>query len=119
LKERPTLKLAILSNKPDVFTKKVAEHFFYKIFDYALGLEGKNRKPSIFGVDKICEKLGTNKTGMLLIGDSQLDVLTAKNSEIKFVAALWGYQKKNVLQKAGATVFIERPEQLLGILHIM
>lgn len=61
----------------------------------------------------ICRTLGAAPSETLFIGDSDVDVETAKNAGIRCIGCSWGYRDKSVLEQAGADVIIDRPDQLV------
>ena len=111
------LKTAIVSNKIQFAVEKLDEIYFKGLIDVAAGVEeGKPTKPDAYMVDKIISKLGTDKKKVLYVGDSQVDVQTAKNAGLNMVTVLWGFRDKDELIEAGATHFIEKPMELLKFL---
>lgn len=109
------IKLAILSNKAQEMTLKFYNEFLKDYsFDYVLGnINGAPLKPDPYGAEKILEMLNVKKQYTLLTGDGETDVLTAKNAAISSLSALWGFRSKAELQNAGATVFVEKPIEIL------
>lgn len=92
-------KMAILSNKFDHFTKQMAKDYnIDKFFDVVLGAtENIKKKPSSEPINYILEKTGIQKEFAMMIGDSEQDILTAKNSGIKSTAVTYGYRSKEQL----------------------
>ncbi len=103
-------KLAVLSNKPDEFTKALIGRFFPKKFDAVLG-SGENtpRKPDPTGELSIISGLGLSTEQCIHIGDSDTDVATAHNAGLKCIGCTWGYRSKSVLEAAGADLIVENP----------
>jgi phosphoglycolate phosphatase len=62
------------------------------------------------------EKLGVQKAESVYVGDSEVDVLTAKNSGLECVAVTWGFRDKELLEREGAKYIISSPDQLLPLL---
>lgn len=103
LKKRNIL-FAVNSNKPDAFTKKIVtalmpEHDFSVICGKRDEFE---RKPSPDGANYIMDTLSVSKEETLYIGDSNVDVLTAKNAGISFCGVSWGFRGEAELRNAGA-----------------
>lgn len=112
------IKTAVVSNKPDAAVKILCKELFDGCFDYSLGeLEGVNRKPDRAMVDMAIEALGVDTSEAIYIGDSEIDLLTAKNSEMPCVAVTWGFRGRAFLEKHGAKNIIDRPEEILRILE--
>ncbi len=110
-------KLAILTNKPHETTVNVYQTYLKDFgFDLVVGASDKiKHKPDPSGVLGILKTLGVEKENAYFVGDGETDVLTAKNAEIKSVAVLWGYRDKACLKEAGATLFADKPCDLLKI----
>ena len=107
-------KLAIASNKIHQPTVSLAKRFFPKISFIAVfgQREGHDVKPNPGILEEIIEMAGVTKAEVLYIGDSGVDVATAKNTNVDFVGVLWGFRPKNELAELGATVFVEKAEDL-------
>ena len=106
-------KLAVLSNKPDKFTKELIEKFYGGLFDIVEG-SGENtpRKPDPTGELNIISRLGASPEKTVHIGDSDTDVMTAKNSGAALVACSWGYRSRETLERAGAKLIADSVEEL-------
>ena len=102
--------IAIVSNKPDVAVKALCEEYFPGI--YALGEDPDcPRKPAPDMVFKAMKAIGAEKC--IYVGDSEVDVLTAKNADVPCVAVLWGFRDREDLE--GADVFCGKAEDLAEI----
>ena len=113
LKERG-FKLAVLSNKPDRFTRELVEKFFGGLFDVILGSsETTPRKPDPKGEFSIIAGLGLSPQETLHIGDSDTDVMTAHNAGVKCVGCTWGFRSRETLERAGADFFADKPSDIL------
>lgn len=109
------IKMAIVSNKLDGAVKELVKDF-YPQMDYSLGeIEGIARKPAPDMVNKAIEALGVSKEETVFIGDSEVDVLTARNAELECISVLWGFRKKEELLPHGASVFAEKPSELISL----
>ena len=108
--------VAIVSNKPDAAVKKLCLGFFGDV--YALGeTEDCPRKPAPDMVFKAMKELGVDTC--IYVGDSEVDVATAKNAGVPCLSVLWGFRDREDLQQAGGTHFCSDPEQIPGILEDM
>jgi phosphoglycolate phosphatase len=96
--------LAVLSNKPHSFTVEIVEKLFPEnTFAAILGnREGLPHKPDPTGALEIAASLGTAPENCILIGDSTMDLDTAKNAGMKSIAVTWGYHDKERLLGADA-----------------
>ena len=110
--------LAVASNKYQVATEKIVNHFFPGIFDVILGeREGIERKPNPQIVYDILSPF-TFHLSPLYIGDSLVDRDTAANANIPFVACSWGFVPRAQLIESGVTRIIDKPEDLLLDVYI-
>lgn len=111
-------RLAVVSNKMMAATQELCVHFFPEI-EVAIGeheAEGIRKKPA---PDTVCEalrQLGCDKQGAVYVGDSDVDIMTARNSGLPCVSVLWGFRDRQFLTAHGATTFISHPSELLGLL---
>ena len=112
--EARKIRLSVFSNKPEDFVRKCAEYYLSKWrFEYLLGPNNEiPRNPDPNGALLIAEKMGIDRSEVLFIGDTKIDVLTAKAAGMKVVGVLWGFRPKEELEAAGADIIITRPEEL-------
>ena len=107
-------KLAIVSNKFYAATQELARHFFPDTIEVAIGeRENIKKKPAPDTVIEALRQLGASKETAVYIGDSDVDIMTAKNCDMPCVSVLWGFRDKEFLMEHGATFFVEKPCQLL------
>ena len=107
--------LAVASNKYQAATEKIVTHFFPGIFDVILGeREGIERKPNPQIVFDIIDRLtGETDCQLLYIGDSLVDMETARNARVPFVACSWGFVSPDQLSVAGAEHIVNHPNEIL------
>jgi len=112
------IKMAVLSNKPNSFTKKcVMKYLKNWKFDAAYGIrDGIPRKPDAAGVFEILEELHVLPSETLFIGDTKVDMLTAKNAGMDSIGVLWGFREKEELVENGATFIAEKPADIIKLL---
>ena len=112
-------RLAVVSNKMMAATQELCAHFFPEI-EVAIGeheAEGIRKKPA---PDTVCEalrQLGCDKQRAVYVGDSDVDIMTARNSGLPCISVLWGFRDRQFLTAHGATTFISHPSELLGLLR--
>lgn len=107
-------KLAIVSNKFYAATQELAKHFFPETIQVAIGeRENIHKKPAPDTVLEAMRQLGVGKEGSIYIGDSDVDIDTAKNVGIPCISVLWGFRDKDFLISHGATHLIKTPKELL------
>lgn len=111
-------KLAIVSNKFDKAVKGLNRDYFEEYIKVAIG-ESINvkRKPAPDSVFKALEELSSTADKAVYVGDSEVDVQTAKNAGIPCVGVTWGFRGKEVLEQEGADYIIDSPWELLEILE--
>lgn len=112
--QKQGIKLAVVSNKADYAVKALCEQYFSGFFDEAVGeREGIARKPAPDTVNEVLKNLQMEKSQAVYIGDSEVDVQTAKNAVMDCIAVDWGFRDKEVLEEAGAEIIVSTPAELL------
>ncbi len=107
------LRLAIISNKPDSAVPALAEENFPGLLELAVGeREGVRRKPSPDMIFKAVEGLQLPLSRCLYVGDSEVDLATARAAGIDCVSVTWGFRTSAQLREAGATVLVDTAEAL-------
>ena len=107
------LRLAIISNKPDSAVPALAEENFPGLLELAVGeREGVRRKPSPDMIFKAVEGLQLPLSRCLYVGDSEVDIATARAAGIDCVSVTWGFRTREQLREAGASVLVDSAEQL-------
>lgn len=110
----PQYPVAIVSNKPDVAVKALCGDLFPGI--PAIGeTPGCPRKPAPDMVYRAMAQLGVERC--IFIGDSEVDVLTAKNAGVPCLSVLWGFRDRTEIEAAGGTHFCEKAEDLPQMLE--
>lgn len=109
--------MAVVSNKFDAAVKELAQKFFADTFTCAIGdRDGIARKPAPDSVLEAMRLIGASASETLYVGDSEVDILTAKNACVKCVSVLWGFKDKEFLLKNGATDIVSLPSEILNFL---
>jgi phosphoglycolate phosphatase len=111
------LKIAVLSNKPDDFTRKCVRELLSDFtFDAVLGeRDGVPPKPDPVGALRIASDIGVTPARIALVGDTSIDMLTATAAGMFPVGALWGFRTREELERSGARVVVEDPRDLLSL----
>ena len=107
---------AVVSNKFDAATKELCRHFFPDTIDVAVGeheAEGIRKKPAPDTVLQALSQLGVGQEGAVYVGDSDVDIQTARNSGLPCVSVLWGFRDREFLLAHGAETFVSQPSELL------
>lgn len=114
------IRTAVVSNKPDYGVQSLCDQYFAGLFDFAIGArEGMKKKPSPDAVYEVLKHFGVSKECAVFIGDSDVDVQTALNAELTCIGVSWGFRDREVLEQAGASVIVDRPEELYDLLKAM
>lgn len=110
------VKTAVVSNKADYAVQDLCVQYFDGLFDAAAGeREGVRRKPAPDSVNIVLEKLGVNRENAVYIGDSDVDVETARNSGMDCIAADWGFRDRDILVQCGAEIIVSEPMKIAEI----
>jgi phosphoglycolate phosphatase len=116
LKERGA-KLAVVSNKPDAFVAQIVSRLFGDTFDCVAGQrDGIPRKPDPALVFACCSAIGCTPADCRYIGDTSVDMLTARAAGAFGIGVLWGFRDRAELEQSGAGAIISAPGELLGFL---
>lgn len=112
-------RLAVCSNKFDTAVKELVQDFFPGLVDAAAGESegtGIPKKPHPAMVDKLLRELGASREGAVYVGDSDVDIATAKNAGLPCISVTWGFRDREFLLAHGAGTLIDSPEELLNFL---
>lgn len=107
---------AVVSNKFDAATKELCRHFFPDTIEVAVGeheAEGIRKKPAPDTVNEALSQLGVDGQHAVYVGDSDVDLQTARNAGLPCISVLWGFRDKDFLTANGATTFIASPAELI------
>ncbi len=110
------IKLAIVSNKVDSAVQTLRDTYFPQVGVAVGDREGLKRKPAPDGTLLALSECGADKETAVYVGDSEVDLATAKNAGLKCVSALWGFRDRELLEQQGAEIFIEKPQELLELI---
>ena len=109
-------RLAVVSNKMMAATQELCRHFFHDTIEVAIGeheAQGIRKKPAPDTVNEAFRQLGVGKERAVYVGDSDVDILTARNSGLPCISVLWGFRDRDFLIQHGAETFISAPSELL------
>ena len=114
--KRLSVRIAVLSNKPDADSRRVVDELFGKgYFDFVQGQrEDIPRKPDPAGVYRIMEAFVLPAGDFLYVGDSGVDMKTGRAAGIFTVGVLWGFRDREELVENGADAVISKPLELLS-----
>lgn len=111
-------RIAVVSNKFYAATQDLCKHFFGDTIQVTIGeREDIKKKPAPDTVLEALRQLQVTRQDAVYVGDSEVDVETARNSGIPCISVLWGFRSKSFLLSHGATTFIETPNELTNCKH--
>lgn len=114
-----THQLSVLSNKPHGFTTEIISQLFPEnTFHTVLGQrEGTEKKPNPKGIHEILELSDQSRQPSFLIGDSIVDLQTARNANIGSIAVTWGFEDLEELQTESPTHIAHSVSELQTLIH--
>ena len=108
--------IAVVSNKFYEATRALVRHFFGEEISVAIGERPDiHKKPAPDTVNEALLQLGVGREGAVYIGDSDVDIDTARNSGMPCISVLWGFRDKDFLLEHGATTLVSAPAEILDI----
>lgn len=108
----------IVTNKPDKLAQIIVRHFYGDLFKEIVGIkEGDKVKPDPSLVLNLMGKYNLKQEETLYVGDSHVDVFTAKNSKLKSVLCLWGYELDYPKYEKEADFVLEKQVELLNLIN--
>lgn len=113
------IKTAVVSNKFDDAVKGLCKKYFDGLIDFCAGeneLQGIRKKPAPDTVLKVLNEFGIKSDDAIYIGDSEVDIQTAKNADIECISVLWGFKDKEFLLDNGAQILISKPHEIFKYL---
>lgn len=109
------LRLAIVSNKLQAGVDELYDRYFHDTVEVAIGERpGVQRKPAPDMVRLALQELDVEPSEAVYVGDSDVDLQTARNSGLPCISVLWGFRDRQFLLDHGATTLIEQPAQLIA-----
>lgn len=105
------IKIGVVSNKFDSAVKELCKKYFADLIDIAIGqADDVPKKPAPDGVFKAMRELGADKLSTIYVGDSDVDVATAKNAKLPCIGVTWGFRDREYLK--GANFIIDNPNDI-------
>ncbi len=118
LKEKGLI-IAVVSNKFDLAVKELCEKYFPNLIDFCAGeneKEGIRKKPAPDTVLKVLEQYNLKNNDAIYVGDSEVDIQTAQNSNMPCISVCWGFKDREFLTNNGAEIIINTPTEITDIL---
>ena len=108
-------RVAVVSNKFMAATQALCRHYFDDLVEVAIGEnEHIRKKPHADAVEEALRQLGADRETAVYVGDSDVDIMTARNSGLPCISVLWGFRDRPFLEEHGATMFVAHPRELVG-----
>lgn len=109
--------MAILSNKPHYHLVPICQKYFSYPFAFVYGQrEGIPKKPDKISLLSIIDEMGLKKEEVIYVGDSEVDIKTAKNADVKVIAVSWGFRDYEFLEKLMPDALVAHPDELVAYL---
>ncbi len=110
--------LAVLSNKPDFMTKEYVKTLFkdYPFLEVHGQKEQQAKKPDPIQALNIASKLKINPSEIFFVGDTKVDMQTAKSANMTAIGVLWGFRDEKELRDFGADFIVSNPLEILKII---
>ena len=110
--------IGVLSNKPDKFVPPLVKKLFPDVqMAFAVGQTERPRKPDPTVLLELIEECGSDRENCIYIGDSDVDIKTAKNAGVRSCAVSWGYRSKDALLSFDPDSIADTPEEFLNVLR--
>lgn len=110
-------KTAVVSNKADYAVQELCKQYFDSMFDFAVGeREHILKKPAPDSVNEVLQQLQIDRNQAVYIGDSDVDVQTAKNAAMDGIFVEWGFRSKEFLLENGAKRIVSKPSELVPLI---
>lgn len=111
-------KIGVVSNKLDKAVKELCKDYFPNMIDCAKGARGEaDRKPNPENVFACMSELGREKENCFYVGDSEVDITTAKNAETDCICVAWGFRTEEELFSAGAEKIVHTVDEFINLLN--
>lgn len=110
---------AVVSNKPHFAVEILAKEYFGDLLIAAVGENeraGVRKKPAPDALLAVLEKAGVERQKALYVGDSEVDIQTAKNAGVACISVTWGFKDKEFLLKNGAKILVDSPMEILALI---
>lgn len=110
------ISIAVLSNKADEMAGPVVEAYYPGVFPIVQGaLPNLPTKPDPTLLHRLMNRMGAVPEQTLFVGDSNVDIQTAKNGHLASCGVLWGFRTRQELEEEGADYLAEGPQDLMKV----
>jgi len=112
------IQMAVLTNKPVRFSQAIIDGLgltahFRRVYG---GNSFEQKKPHAIGIETLMGECNVSREQTLMVGDSSVDVQTARNAQVRVCGVTWGFQPETFAD-CPPDFLIDRPEEL--VLHVM
>lgn len=114
------IKIAVVSNKFDSAVKELCQRYFSNLVDFVSGeneAEGIRKKPAPDSVFRVLEEFNLTSEDAIYVGDSEVDIQTALNSNLPCISVTWGYKDRDFLLNNGAEIIVDSPDEIVRYLN--
>ena len=109
--------IAVVTNKFDNAAQNIIGKYFPTQVNITVGERSElNKKPHPDMCNYVLSQLDVTKEEAIYVGDSEVDILTAKNAGLKCISCAWGFRTKDELLAANANIIIKEPKEIINIL---
>ncbi len=107
--------VAVHTNKDEVCARRLVDRFFRNLVDYVIGTTDSVTKPNPVKILNLLQKEKISKTRAVYCGDSDVDILTARNAGLRCISVTWGFKSREFLIANGAHYLADTPSQIIDI----
>ena len=112
------MKSVVFMGSPDFAVKALSRDYFGDRMLSSVGDDpSRRKKPAPDSVLEAMRQMGVTAEESVYVGDSDVDVITARNAGIPCIAVTWGFRSEESLVEAGATYVARQPEDILNIVE--
>jgi len=112
------VRTAVISNKGDYAVQELCQKYYPGLLDAAVGERpGVRRKPEPDSVNEVLRQLGCRADEAVYLGDSDVDIETARRAGTACLSVDWGFRSRTFLLEHGASAIVSSPEELLRALE--
>ncbi len=116
--QKNNIKMAVNTNKLDIFAKPMIDKVFGNVFVDVLGeVSHFKRKPAPDGAEYLMNKMNLKSDECIYIGDSQVDIKTAHNAHMKCISVTWGFATRDVICANEPDILVETAYEIIDLIE--
>lgn len=109
--------MAVISNKQDAAVKALVDLLFPNLFELSVGVKADQiKKPDPRMIESVLKELNATRENTILIGDSEVDIMTGKNANVDVIACLWGFRDMKEIAPLKPEFIVSNPLDIKKIL---